>query len=68
MFKVKIINNVAIFYLKDYSIKNYSSIIFVHNTIANLFRIVEAVVATVNQKRQLLVPVTLNELVIIDKV
>jgi len=39
-----------------------------HNTIANLFRIVEAVVATVNQKRQLLVPVTLNEFVIIDKI
>jgi len=36
--------------------------------IANLFRIVEAIVATVNQKRQLLVPVTLNEFVIIDKV
>jgi len=42
--------------------------IFVHNTIANLFRIVEAVVATVNQKRQLLVRVILNEFVIIDKV
>jgi len=26
------------------------NIIFVHNTIANLFRIVEAVIATVNQK------------------
>jgi len=36
------------------------NIIFVHKTIANLFRIVGAVVATVNQKRQLLVPVILN--------
>jgi len=36
--------------------------------IANLFRIVEAVAATINQKRQLLVPVTLNEFVIIDKI
>jgi len=44
------------------------NIIFAHNMITNLFKIVEAVVATVNQKRQLLVPVTLNELVIIDKV
>jgi len=44
------------------------NIIFIHNTIANLFRIVEAVVATVNQKRQLLVPVILNDFVIIDKV
>jgi len=43
------------------------NIIFVHNTIANLFRIVEAVVATVNQKRQLLV-VILNKFVIIGKV
>jgi len=43
-------------------------IIFVHNTIENLFRIVETVVATVNQKRQLLVLVILNEFVIIDKV
>jgi len=44
------------------------NIIFVYNIFANLFRIVEAVVATVNQKRQLLVPVILNEFVIIDKV
>jgi len=44
------------------------NIIFVHNTIANLFRIVEAIVVTVNQKRQVLVPVTLNEFVIIDKI
>jgi len=44
------------------------NIIFAYNTIANLFRIVEAVVAIVNQKRQLLVPVILNEFVIIDKV
>jgi len=44
------------------------NIIFVHNMIANLFRIIETVVATVNQKRQLLVPVTLHEFVIIDKV
>jgi len=43
------------------------NIIFVHNTIVNLFRIVETVVI-VNQKRQLLVPVILNEFVIIDKV
>jgi len=38
------------------------NIIFVHNTFANLFRIVEAVVATVHQKRQLLVPVILKSL------
>jgi len=44
------------------------NIIFVHNTIANLFKIVEAIVATVNQNRQLLVPVILNEFVIIDRV
>jgi len=44
------------------------NIIFVLNMITNLFRIVEAVVATVNQKCQLLVPVILNEFVIIDKV
>jgi len=44
------------------------NIIFVHNIFANLFRIVEVVVAIVNQKRQLLVPVILNEFVIIDKV
>jgi len=44
------------------------NIIFVHNTIANLFRIVEAIVATVNQKRQLLIPVILNEFAIIDRV
>jgi len=37
------------------------NIIFLHNTITNLFRIVEAILATVNQKRQLLVPVILNE-------
>jgi len=41
--------------------KTEINIIFVYNTIANLFRIVEAVIATVNQKRQLLVPVILNE-------
>jgi len=41
---------------------------YIRNTIANLFRIVKAVVATVNQKRQLLVPVILNKFVIIDKV
>jgi len=44
------------------------NIIFIHNTIANLFRIVEAVVATVNQKRQLLFSMILNEFVIIDNV
>jgi len=36
--------------------------------ITNLLRIVEAVVATVNQKCQLLIPMTLNEFVIIDEV
>jgi len=36
--------------------------------ITNLFRIVEAVVATVNQKCQLLVPMTLNKFVIIDEI
>jgi len=49
-------------------LKTEINIIFVHNTIANFFRIVEAVVTTINQKRLLLVPVILNEFVIIDKV
>jgi len=48
----------------EINIKYYIRIFL--NTIANLFRIVEAVVATVNQKHQLLVPVILNEFVIIN--
>jgi len=43
------------------------NIISIH-IITNLLRIVEAVVVTVKQKCQLLVPMTLNEFVIIDEV
>jgi len=42
---------------------NIKYFILVHNMITNLFRIVKAVIATVNQKCQLLVSMTLNEFI-----